>query len=179
MIASLPEVSIRPYRSGDAQELYAAARESFEEVFPWLPWCHADYTLDEAREWVASQAFAFSEGTEYSFAIVDRDGRYLGGCALNMINRLHQFANLGYWVRTSAMGRGVAPAAIRRAGAFAFEQTALLRLEIVCAIGNVRSQRAAERAGAIREGVLRDRLVLHRQPVDAVMYSIVRSTWRA
>lgn len=178
MTDALPDVLIRPYRADDAPELYAAARESREEVFRWLPWCHPEYSLDEAREWIASRGHAFSEGLEYSFAIVDGDDRYLGGCGLNMINPVHQLANLGYWVRSSAMGRGVAPAAIRRAAGFAFERTTLVRLEIVCAVGNVRSQRAAERAGAFREGVLRDRLLLHEQPVDAVMYSIVRSRWR-
>lgn len=177
MTTSLPEVLLRVYRSDDAQALYTAACESREDVFRWLGWCHPNYSLAEAREWVASREHAFKEGIEYSFAIVDPAGRYLGGLGLNMINRLHQFANLGYWVRSSETGRGVAPAAIRRAAAFAFEKTTLVRLEIVCAVGNVRSQRAAERAGAFREGVLRDRLLLHHVPIDAVMYSIVRSSW--
>ena len=94
-----------------------------------------------------------------------------------MINRLHRFANLGYWVRSSEAGRRVAPGAIRQVARFAFTQTDLVRLEIVCAVGNTRSQRAAEHAGARREAVLRDRLFLHERPVDAVMYSITRSDW--
>ena len=86
-------------------------------------------------------------------------------------------ANLGYWVRTSQAGRGVAPRAIRHLASFAFAETDLQRLEIVCAVGNQRSQRAAEKAGAHREGILRARLFVHGQPHDAVMYSIVRSSW--
>lgn len=178
MTADLPDVSIRPYRRSDADAFYEAARESHNEVFEWLPWCHAQYSLNEARDWIASRDRAWKEGLEYSFAIVAPSGRFLGGLGVNMINRIHQFANVGYWVRTSETGRGVAPAAIRRAAAFAFERTSLVRLEIVCAVGNVRSQKAAERAGASREGVLRDRLLLREAPVDAVMYSIVRSRWR-
>ena len=50
-----------------------------------------------------------------------------------------------------------------------------MRLEIVCALGSEASQRVAEKAGAVREGVLRDRLVLHDRPCDAVMYSLIRS----
>jgi len=90
---------------------------------------------------------------------------------------LYFLRSLGYWVRTSAAGRGVAPAAIRRLARFAFTETDLVRMEIVCAIGNTRSRRAAEKAGASREGVLRARLLLHGRPHDAVMYSIVRSAW--
>ena len=46
--------------------------------------------------------------------------------------------------------------------------------EIVIAVGNRRSQRVAEKVGALREGVLRSRLVLPSGPSDAVMYSLVR-----
>jgi RimJ/RimL family protein N-acetyltransferase len=68
----------------------------------------------------------------------------------------------------------VATEAVRQVAHFAFRDTDLQRLEIVCAVGNEPSQRVAERAGAVREGVLRHRLLLHGQPVDAVMYSLVR-----
>jgi RimJ/RimL family protein N-acetyltransferase len=166
---------IRPYQPQDAEPLFEAARESTGDVFPWLEWCHAQYSLAEAVEWVASRAALFAEGTEYAFAIVGDDGRYLGGCGLNQVNRLHRFANLGYWVRSSATGRGVAREAVRQVAAFAFQETDLERLEIVCAVGNTRSQRVAERAGAVREGILKSRLVLHGRSVDAVMFSLVRS----
>jgi ribosomal-protein-serine acetyltransferase len=166
--------SLREYRPGDAEELYRAARESVAEVFPWLPWCHAEYAMADAVEWTEAQARRGAEGTEYSFAIVSPEGRYLGGCGINQINRLHRFGNLGYWVRSSATGRGVATSAVRQLADFAFRTTDLVRLEIVCAVGNERSQRVAERAGAVREGVLRRRLVLHGEAVDAVMYSLVR-----
>ena len=166
--------SIRVYEPGDAQALWEAARESVGEVGQWLDWCHPQYSMAEADEWIRSRAPLVAEGLEYSFAIVGTDGRFLGGCGLNQINRIHRFANLGYWVRTSATRQGVATEAVRKVADFAFEHTDLVRLEIVCAVGNAASQRVAERAGAVREGVLRHRLLLHGQPVDAVMYSLVR-----
>jgi ribosomal-protein-serine acetyltransferase len=166
--------SLRVYAATDAEALYEAARESVAKVYPWLPWCHPDYTLAEAVEWVSSRAQLIDAGQEYHFAIAGSDGRFLGGCSLNQINRIHRYANLGYWVRTSETGRGVATEVVRQLAEFAFQNTDLVRLEIVCAVGNGRSQRVAERAGAYREGILRHRLVLHGEPVDAVMYSLVR-----
>jgi len=166
--------SIRAYEPEDAQALWEAARESVRDVFPWLPWCHPDYSMAEAVEWIRSRAPLAAEGREYAFAIVGTDGRFLGGCGVNQINRLHRFGNLGYWVRTSATGHGVATEAVRQVAEFAFRTADLVRLEIVCAVGNDASQRVAERAGAVREGILRHRLLVHGQPVDAVMYSLVR-----
>jgi ribosomal-protein-serine acetyltransferase len=166
---------IRAYEPDDALALWEAARESVGEVSRWLPWCHAQYSMAEAVEWVRSRPALAVEGREYSFAILGPEGEFLGGCGLNQVNRVHRFANLGYWVRTSATGRGVATEAVRQLAAFAFASTDLVRLEIVCAAGNERSQRVAERAGAVREGTLRNRLQIHGQPADAVMYSLVRA----
>jgi RimJ/RimL family protein N-acetyltransferase len=130
--------------------------------------------MNEAATWIHSRSRLAAEGHEYAFAIVGDDGRFLGGCGINQINRVHRFGNLGYWVRTSATGRGVASGAVRQAAAFAFQNTDLVRLEIVCAVGNERSRRVAARAGAVREGVLRNRLLLHGSPVDAVMFSLAK-----
>jgi ribosomal-protein-serine acetyltransferase len=171
---SVGELSIRPYGPSDAAALCEAARESIGEVFRWLAWCHPGYSLADAVEWTRSRAALAARGSEHSFAIVGADGRFLGGCGLNQINRVHRFANLGYWVRTSATRQGVATEAVRQLAGFAFAQTDLVRLEIVCAVGNDASQRVAARAGAVREGILRHRLLLHGQPVDAVMYGLVR-----
>jgi RimJ/RimL family protein N-acetyltransferase len=173
----MSEIEIRFYEERDASALYEAARESIGEVHPWLPWCHPDYTLQEAEEWIATHAEGRASGTHYQFAIVEREERFLGGCGLSEVNTVHRLANLGYWVRSSATGRGVAPAAVRALVDWAFRETEIIRLEIVAAVDNRRSQRVALKAGALREGVLRDRLVLHGRAHDAVMHSIVRSRW--
>src|SRR3982074_2135201 len=138
---------IRPYREGDASALYEAVRESIAEVSPWLPWCHQNYAIEETREFLASRELASQGGEWYSFGIFETDGgRFLGGVGINFINRVHQMANLGYWVRTSAAGRGIATMATRLAVTFAFAHLGLQRIEIVAGVGNVPSQRVAEKA---------------------------------
>jgi RimJ/RimL family protein N-acetyltransferase len=166
------EVAIRPYTVEDAAAVFAAARESIAEMSPWMPWCHPDYSIEESRSWLEEQVPAFAAGTAFEFAIVSGAGSYLGGCGINQIDARNRRANLGYWVRSSATGRGVATAAARLACEWAVQHTDLVRLEIVVAVGNARSLRVAEKAGAVREGVLRSRLHLHGTPHDAVMFSV-------
>ena len=165
---------IRQYQQRDAEDMHAAALESVAEVYPWMAWCHEHYSLDEARAWIAVQEELANQGMAYEFAILDGVGRFLGGCGINQISKANRCANLGYWVRTSSMGRGVAPAAARLVAEYAFRETDLIRLEIVCAVANTRSQRVAEKLGAVREGVLRSRLLLPTGASDAAMYSLVR-----
>ena len=92
---------------------------------------------------------------------------------MNFINRVHQIGNLGYWVRSTAAGRGVATQAARLMARFAFEQVGLHRVEILAAIPNIASQRVAEKAGAVREGVLRNRLLIRGVSYDAILFSLI------
>jgi ribosomal-protein-serine acetyltransferase len=161
--------NVRLHQPQDAEEMHAAALESVADVHPWMAWCHERYLLDEARRWIAAQEELAHQGVAYEFAMRDEVGRFLGGYGINQISKANRFANLGYWVRTSAMGRGVAPTAARLVAEYAFRETDLIRLEIVCAVGNTRSQRMAEKSGAVGEGVLRSRLLLPTGASDAVM----------
>jgi RimJ/RimL family protein N-acetyltransferase len=92
---------------------------------------------------------------------------------LNQFNHDHNFANLGYWVRSDSTGRGIATASALLAAHLGFEDLGLHRIEIVAAVENVASRKVAEKTKAKREGVSRNRLLLHNRPQDAVMYSLV------
>jgi len=168
-------MTIRRYRAADADALLEAVLESVDRVSPWLPWCHLAYSLEDSRVWIAHCEDAWQAATEYNFAIVDEAGRLLGGCGLNQLRPEHRLANLGYWVRTSATGRGVATTAVRALADFAFRETDLVRLELVVAAGNETSHRVADRVGALREGIAHDRLYVHDRAHDATVYALLRS----
>jgi ribosomal-protein-serine acetyltransferase len=167
-------ITLRPYAVADALDVCQAVHESLNELMPWMPWCHPNYSLQDSRTWLVGQVKAFQAGTAFEFAIVSPDGRYLGGCGVNEIGKVNRRGNIGYWVRTSEARRGVATAAVRLAYQWAMENTNLIRLEILIAVGNAASQRVAEKAGAMREGILRKRLLLHDEAHDAVMFSLIR-----
>jgi len=167
----LQDIAIRPYAVADATVVWQAVRESMGDLQPWMPWCHRDYSLRDSCGWLELQVKAFEQRTAFEFAIVSADGGYLGACGINQIDQPNHRANLGYWVRTSACRRGIATRAVRLIREWAFRNTDLSRLEIVVAVGNVASQRVAEKAGASREGVLKHRIFLHGVPHDAVMFS--------
>ncbi len=168
-------ISIRPYRVEDATAVFEAASESVREVYPFMPWCRPEMTVDEQRRWLEAQVSTFEARKAYEFGILSEDGRMLGGCGLNQIDDMNHRANLGYWVRTSATRCGVATTAIRQLVRWAFTNTDLVRLEVVVSVRNEASLRTAEKAGAVREGILRKRLLLHGTFHDAVMFSFVRN----
>ncbi|HEY0386271.1 MAG TPA: GNAT family protein [Pyrinomonadaceae bacterium] len=167
-------ILIRPFRDDDIDVVHGAVCESLDELGRWLQWCHPGYAREETAAFILARAGAWSAGQEFSFAIVDaRTGEFLGSVGLNQLNPAYRMANLGYWVRTIHTARGVASAATRLVARFGLLEVGLKRLEIIAAVGNRASQRAAEKAGAVREGVLRKRLWINEQPHDAVLYSLV------
>jgi RimJ/RimL family protein N-acetyltransferase len=58
-------------------------------------------------------------------------------------------------------------------GDFGFKELKLNRIEILVAVDNLASQRVAAKVGAVREGVLRNRLLLHGKIHDAVIFSLI------
>ena len=167
-------VTIRRYQVEDAAAVWEAVCESRAELEPWMPWCHAAYSIQESRSWLEAQVAAFDQGTAFEFAIVGSNGEYLGGCGLNQIDQTNRHANLGYWVRTPATRRGVATKAVLAIREWADQHTDLIRLEMVIAVGNVASQQVAQRAGGCFEGTLRRRLLLHGVAHDAMIFSLIR-----
>lgn len=170
---SSDHVLLRPYRVEDASVVFIAATESVDTVGRWMPWCHAGYTEAESVAWIEKCQAAWQSGEAYEFAMFDSANEYVGGAGLNQFDRLHNLANLGYWVRQSRQSRGLATDAVRILARFGFETLRLTRIEIVAASENVASRRVAEKAGAQLECLARNRLVIHGVPLVAAVHSLV------
>ncbi len=167
-------ILLRPFHFGDAPILAAAIQESLAELRPWMSWAHQGYDEQEAGEFIALTRARWEDGTLYGFAIVDsQNGELLGGVSLSHLHPVYHFCNLGYWVRSSRRGQGIAGRAARLAARFALEKLKLVRVEVVVAVSNAASLKVADKIGAQREGVLRDRIIVREQVYDGAMYSFV------
>jgi RimJ/RimL family protein N-acetyltransferase len=102
------DIVVRPYRAEDIPLVYESARESLPGISRWMPWCHPNYSVEETKIFVLSRPERWQSDAEYGFGIFRPSGRHLGGVGVNFINRIHQMANLGYWVRSSETGQGIA-----------------------------------------------------------------------
>lgn len=167
-------LTLRQNESTDVVQSYSAIVESIHELSPYMPWCHANYSIEDQKNWIELGAKNWDDRNEYNFAITDsKDGTYLGGCGLNHINTTDRVANLGYWVRSSRVNHGIATTATLLLSQFGFRELKLNRIEIVIAVENKTSQRVAEKVGARREGIMYNRILLHDKTHDAVMFSLI------
>jgi RimJ/RimL family protein N-acetyltransferase len=168
------DILLRPFRFSDSVGLYYAVHESLKELKPWMTWATEGYTEMSAREYITIARARWDEHTFYAFAIT-RGEEILGACTLSSLHAIYRFCNLGYWVRTSCRGQGIAGRAAQLVARYAFENLGLIRVEIVIAAGNQASIRVAEKLGAHNEGILLNRMVVGKSIYDAHMYSLLPS----
>ena len=170
MILKSDLVFLHKYNVKDAPELFEAISVSVDRVYPWLPWCHPKYTIAETEAWLETRPQRWRDGKEFGFSIRDSQNRIVGGCGIG-IGTQSWSGNLGYWLRTGFTGQGYATAATMLIAEFGIRDLQLKRIEIVAAVENISSQKVAERAGACKEGISRNKLLIHEKFHDAIIYS--------
>jgi RimJ/RimL family protein N-acetyltransferase len=108
---------------------------------------------------------------DYVMAIFSRDeSEVLGGSGLHKRHGEGAF-EIGYWIRASRAGEGLATESSAALTKIAFELCDVDRVEIHVEPGNERSARIPEKLGYGKEATLRRRLG-HPDPRDVVIYSI-------
>lgn len=140
---------LRPFSVGDVPYVVEAARDP--QMLRWMLWA-AEESAERAREFCTRLAHE-DPVHKINFA-VEVDGRCSGSVGLQRAEWMFGRVEIGYWLAPWARGRGLATEAVRRVTDYAF-QTGLYRVELLAAVGNEPSQRVAERAGFVREAVLR------------------------
>ncbi len=152
-------------------EAVEAARETLDR---WVGWFSPDYGLEHARRWLQGRERSRAEGRAFDFAITRvADGEVVGGCGLNPVEARHRFGNAYFWVVPDATGQGLATAAVAGLVQFAQLRLGLVRIEMVVPERDSAAERVAEKVGASREGLLRNRLILQGSVHHAYLFSLL------
>jgi [ribosomal protein S5]-alanine N-acetyltransferase len=106
------------------------------------------------------------------------DGAVIGTCTLYNLDLAHRRGEIGFALRRSAWGQGLATEAVEVLIGFSFDRLGLHRLEADADPQNESSLRLLERQGFQREGYLRERWHNLGQIQDAVFLGLLRREWK-
>ena len=171
------EVTLRPLRRDDLPDFqaYALAESDtwyYSPVQPNTPSAMAQYVEDALTAQAAGTAFPFT-------VVVGADEVIAGSTRLYDYEPQHRCGKLGYtWYGQRFRGSGLNTVCKALLLRWCFEDLGLERVGFEADAANLRSIRAMEKIGAVREGVLRS----HRQMDtgrrrDTIVLSILREEW--
>ncbi|HWK25567.1 MAG TPA: GNAT family protein [Solirubrobacter sp.] len=169
-----PRLALRYATPADAPRLLELASDPLvTRFFSWGPYT----SIEQPDAYIASLPARRAAGDLLEFVIVDGEDTPIGVTGLSELARRDRRATVGSWLGRAAWGTGANFESKAMVAALAFEHLGVGRLTAWANTRNGRSQRALERVGFRREGVLR---AWHRhgdEMHDVVIFALLRAAW--
>jgi N-acetyltransferase len=164
-------VKLVPLQIEHVQPLYDCSRDP--EI--WRNYPLTITSLEEMRTFVLKALDGRARGEQFPFAVFDRElNEFVGSTRFLRISEDNNNLNIGStWYSPQVWRTRVNTESKYLMLKHAFESLKVNRVELVTSTGNLRSQKAIERLGAIREGVLRKKYY----ELDYVIFSIIDIEW--
>jgi RimJ/RimL family protein N-acetyltransferase len=164
---------LRKPRRGDASFLFAAYMQD-PEVTRYTTW-RPHQQLQEAKDFVGNCLAAWDDGTRFPFVILlQGENKPFGMIDFHIRGST---VGLGYVIARSHQGKGYATEATRAVIDWALQQPAIYRVNASTDVENYPSQRVLEKAGMVREGLLKKYIIhpnLSDIPRDSYIYAITK-----
>ena len=133
--------------------------------------------MADTRQWIDE---ALSTPNQLPFAIVETGkGKAVGSTRFMNIREEHRSLEIGWtWLGQEWQRTNINTETKLLLLSHAFERIACLRVEFKVDERNLRSQRALERIGATREGVLRNHMIVQKDySRSSVYFSVIDTEW--
>ena len=166
-----PRLLLRRFRLGDAEDVYAYARDP-----EWARFLAVEqpYERQHADAFVAELVLA--KWRKRPARALEKDGRIVGGLSLWLARR-NARAELGYDLARWLWGRGLAAEAASAVIDEVFRRLPIRKITATVTAENVRSIRVLEKLGMQREALLRQHWVHRGKVLDELRYGFLREEW--
>jgi RimJ/RimL family protein N-acetyltransferase len=170
---------IRCWVPEDAVQLRDAIDGSLVHLREWMPWAADEpRPLDETRGRLAVYAERFRAGEDFTYGIFTGDEvEVVGGCGLHP--RIGPGGlEIGYWIRRSRLGRGLATEMARALTDAAFDVPGVERVQIHCDPENRRSANIPRKLGfPLVEHRVADGVDPAGELRDTLVFEVRREEW--
>ncbi|GED31936.1 GNAT family N-acetyltransferase [Brevibacillus centrosporus] len=170
-------VRLEPLRHAHIEGIWEAGR--YENI-----WTYMSVKIDQLQDAVSFVETALrneEEGIELPFAIIGQeDGKVIGSTRFLNIARKDRGLEIGFtWLTPSVWKSVINTECKYLLMRHCFEQLGCIRVQLKTDSRNLNSQRAIARIGGVREGVLRNHMILPDGYVrDSVYFSITNTEWK-
>jgi RimJ/RimL family protein N-acetyltransferase len=165
---------LRELRGGDWAKVHHYGGDP--EVVKYELW--GPNTPEQSREFIRFAMNAQKENPRrtYELAVeLDFSGELIGACGIRIRDAVHGEGDLGYTLRRDHWGRGLGTEVAQTLIQFGFVEIRLHRIWATCHVQNIASARVLEKAGMVREGLLRKSKLQRGTWRDSYLYAILET----
>lgn len=153
-----------------------ASKEIVCQYQPWGP-----NNEQESKDFVnqVMKDTKSTERTRFVYSIVDKEsGKMIGAGEFNIRDSQNRSGEIGYILNPSFWGKGIATEVAELLIKFGFTQLKLHRIFATCDPRNIASSKVLEKTGMLKEGTMRQDLLLKDGWRDSLLYSILEDEWK-
>jgi ribosomal-protein-serine acetyltransferase len=169
-------VALEPLSVAHSQRLYDLTEANRAHLRQWLPWLDHIQSLQDTAAFVQSVAQQSTRDGVPNVALFHH-GKLCGVAGFHAVKKMHGSGSIGYWLAQGSSGQGVVSTAVRELLRIGFSELKLNKIEIHCAVHNLKSRAIPERLGFQYEGSLRQCEWLYTHFVDHAIYSLLVSEY--
>ncbi|MEW2921076.1 MULTISPECIES: GNAT family N-acetyltransferase [Flavobacteriaceae] len=169
------EIKLRPSKMEDLEAFLSISSPSI--------WTHMSHNLENPSDWekFLSQTISDREHQiKQEFAIIlKEEDQIIGATSIGQISELDNKVEIGLtWISEKYQGKGINQKVKGMLLTFLFEELKINKVEFRTRGGNLKSQRALNKIGATKEGVLRKLIFRNGKYIDVVYFGILASEWK-
>jgi RimJ/RimL family protein N-acetyltransferase len=163
------EFKLRPIAPADKKSLAKHANnkkisDNLRDRFPY------PYTEEDA-EWFID--FVLSDNDPVKHFIIEINNEAVGVVSVSPDQDVYRLnAEIGYWLSEKHWGKGIMTAVIKTTVKYAFETLAIKRIYATPFATTTGSVKALEKAGFIKEAIIRNGVIKNNKVLDYYIYSI-------
>ncbi len=170
---------LEPLSEAHVPDLTVAGQD--QSIWRFMPYGPID--SEERMRWLVRELLSRqARGTDLPFAVIHvESGQAVGMTRYMDIQPAHRGLEIGgTWYSPAHQRTAVNTECKYLLLKHAFEGLGCIRVQLKTDVRNERSQRAIERLGAVREGVLRDHMIMPDGHIrSSVYYSLLAAEWPA
>ena len=136
-----------------------------------------DY-LDQKSRTEIGKKFDNYPPEKRKFIIQKKDGTRIGGIEGEQHPAYGGYLEIGFTIVPEEMGKGYCSEAVKIMVDYLFLSNSLIRIQALTDTRNLPSQRVLEKAGFMKEGLIRKAAFIRGDWRDLFLYSILREEWK-
>ena len=173
---SIPEIQsarlvFRFITESDLEDIFEYAKNP--KITEYLCW---DYhkNKQDTLNFISQTNQSYSNSNDLVFGIILKNKQKLiGSIGMHKINHIHSSCELGYVINDKFWNKGYMTESVQTIVKFGFNELKLNRIIARIRLANITSQKVLEKNGFIKEGLLREEMLVKGKYVDHFLFSIL------